>query len=154
MKDLTRILSPGVDMDPQHLQAALKFLVDLNFSRSPGLDLSKPMLRPAFRGPSALLAVMLSYAALVLIGCVANGAVVCVAAGRMRTRRVLGTASVSAHAAMVGLACVFIPQLTVVVPLSVFVLVVHNWVLGPVMCRALPMVQVSHRPAPKVRCVF
>ena len=34
-------------------------------------------------------------------------------------------------------------QLTVTLPMSLFVLLVHNWLLGRVMCYLLPMLQVS-----------
>ena len=33
-------------------------------------------------------------------------------------------------------------QLTVTLPMSLFVLLVHNWLLGRVMCYLLPMLQV------------
>ena len=39
-----------------------------------------------------------------------------------------------------GLACLI--QIAAVIPLSFFVLVVHNWVLGPMVCYTLPMIQV------------
>ena len=44
---------------------------------------------------------------------------------------------------VLNLCAAFLLQLCVVVPLSVFVLVVQNWVLGSFVCYMLPMIQVS-----------
>ena len=38
----------------------------------------------------------------------------------------------------------FLIQLIIVVPLSVFNLVVQNWILGPFLCYILPMLQVRN----------
>ncbi len=46
---------------------------------------------------------------------------------------------------MLNLSAAFLLQLTVVVPLSLFVLVVQNWVLGSAVCYLLPMMQVSEK---------
>ena len=46
---------------------------------------------------------------------------------------------------VLNLCAAFLLQLCVVVPLSVFVLVVQNWVLGSFVCYMLPMIQVSER---------
>ena len=45
-------------------------------------------------------------------------------------------------ACVLNLSAAFLLQLCVVVPLSVFVLVVQNWVLGSFVCYMLPMIQV------------
>ena len=37
----------------------------------------------------------------------------------------------------------FVFQLALVIPLSLFVLLVHNWVLGSMACFMLPMIQVG-----------
>ena len=44
---------------------------------------------------------------------------------------------------VLNLSAAFLLQLCVVVPLSVFVLVVQNWVLGSFVCYMLPMIQVG-----------
>ena len=46
---------------------------------------------------------------------------------------------------VLNLCAAFLLQLCVVVPLSVFVLVVQNWVLGSFVCYMLPMIQVRGR---------
>ena len=43
---------------------------------------------------------------------------------------------------MMNMALAFLAQLIFVIPFSLFVLVVHNWLLGYFMCYALPMAQV------------
>ena len=44
---------------------------------------------------------------------------------------------------MMNMAVAFLAQLIFVIPFSLFVLVVHNWLLGYFMCYALPMAQVK-----------
>ena len=53
----------------------------------------------------------------------------------------------------------FVFQLALVIPLSLFVLLVHNWVLGSMACFMLPMIQVGFIwkltvLCNKVRCSF
>ena len=43
---------------------------------------------------------------------------------------------------VLNLSVAFLLQLSLVVPFSVFVLVVQNWVLGSFVCYMLPMIQV------------
>ena len=47
------------------------------------------------------------------------------------------------HICVLNLTVGFLLQLAIVVPLTLFVIVVHNWVLGPFVCYALPILQVS-----------
>ena len=52
---------------------------------------------------------------------------------------------------VLNLSAAFLLQLCVVVPLSVFVLVVQNWVLGSFVCYMLPMIQVGLPSQPRSR---
>ena len=47
------------------------------------------------------------------------------------------------HLCVLNLSLAFLMQLIVVVPLTLFVIVVHNWVLGSFICYTLPIIQVS-----------
>ena len=49
------------------------------------------------------------------------------------------------HLCVLNLTIAFFCQLFVVIPLSLFVLVVHNWVLGSFICYTLPIIQVCHK---------
>ena len=49
------------------------------------------------------------------------------------------------HLCVLNLTIAFFCQLFVVIPLSLFVLVVHNWVLGSFICYTLPIIQVSQK---------
>ena len=51
-------------------------------------------------------------------------------------------------ACVLNMSLVFLFQLMLVVPSSLFILVVQNWVLGAVGCYVVPMVQVRDRQAP------
>ena len=47
------------------------------------------------------------------------------------------------HACVLNLTFAFLTQLGIVIPLTLFVIVVHNWVLGSFICYTMPIMQVS-----------
>lgn len=141
------------NIDRKHLKAIYKFLLDVNFtgpSRSTEgssgigvggagrdhLDLSKPHLRTIFRPVYPLVIIVLFYAVLVVLGLGGNLMVSLV----VWKRRLFRTSNT--QACILNMAVAFLIQLLLVIPLSVFVLVVQNWVLGSFVCYFLPMCQV------------
>ena len=51
--------------------------------------------------------------------------------------------STFSHACVLNLTFAFLTQLGIVIPLTLFVIVVHNWVLGSFICYTMPIMQVS-----------
>ena len=66
--------------------------------------------------------------------------IVTVALGVICKRKLYLTDNI--HLCVLNLTIAFFCQLFVVIPLSLFVLVVHNWVLGSFICYTLPIIQV------------
>lgn len=108
------------------------------------VDFARPQLRQGIE--PIWLPLGLMYGAVVVLGLVLNA----LALARL-CRQSRGPTATSRLLANVCAANLF--QGAVVTPLSVVVLMVQNWVFGPVMCYVLPMMQVSpttahaqHRP--------
>jgi len=120
-------------IDQEHLQTIHKFLTDMNFGEK-NVDLTTIHLRPVFQPASTLGVTILFYGALVLFGILGNGIVMAV----LCKRKLDNSAQ-----CMLNLMVAFMMQLVIVVPLSLFVLVVHNWVLGSFVCYSLPIIQVK-----------
>ena len=75
--------------------------------------------------------------AMILVGIIVNAVISAVI-----TRRKLYLTD-NTHLCVLNLSVAFLIQLIVVVPLTLFVIVVHNWVLGSFICYSLPILQVS-----------
>ena len=130
--------SPGFEhLDEDHLQTVYKFLKDMKFGVEEDLDLTQIHLRPVFKPASVLGITLLFYGALILVGIVVNAVISAVI-----TRRKLYLTD-NTHLCVLNLSVAFLMQLIVVVPLTLFVIVVHNWVLGSFICYTLPIIQVS-----------
>ena len=128
--------APEVEaIDQQHLQTIHKFLTDMNFGEE-NVDLTEIHLRPVFQPATTLGVTILFYAALVLVGIVVNSVIV----GVICKRKLYLTDNI--HLCVLNLTGAFLIQLFIVVPLSLFVLVVHNWILGSFICYTLPIIQV------------
>ncbi len=128
--------APEVDsIDQEHLQTIHKFLTDMNFGNE-NVDLTEIHLRPVFQPATTLGITILFYAALVIVGIIVNSVI----AGVICRRKLYKTDNV--HMCVLNLTCAFLIQLLCVIPLSVFVLVVHNWILGSFICYTLPIIQV------------
>jgi hypothetical protein len=101
--------------------------------RNDTADFSSPHLRPAVESSYVVFVVL--YAMIVVSGLVLNALVLARFARtnlyRKNTNRLL---------ANICAANIF--QCVFVIPLSLFVLLIQNWIFGPVMCYVLPMMQV------------
>ena len=124
-------------LDEAHLQTIHKFLTDMNFGVEEDLDLTQIHLRPVFKPASVLGITLLFYGALVLVGIIVN-AVISVVICRRKLYLTDNT-----HMCVLNLSAAFLIQLIIVIPLTLFVIVVHNWVLGSFICYSLPILQVS-----------
>lgn len=124
-------------LDQEHLQTIHKFLTDMNFGVEDELDLTQIHLRPVFKPASMMGITLLFYGALILVGIIVNAVISAVI-----TRRKLYLTD-NTHLCVLNLSVAFLIQLIVVVPLTLFVIVVHNWVLGSFICYSLPILQVS-----------
>lgn len=129
--------APEVDsIDQEHLQTIHKFLTDMNFGGEENVDLTEIHLRPVFQNAKPLGITVLFYAALVIVGIIVNSVIT----GVICKRKLYKTDNV--HLCVLNLTLAFLIQLFLVVPLSLFVLVVHNWILGSFICYTLPILQV------------
>lgn len=102
--------------------------------RNDTVDFSTPQLRPTVESSFVVFVVL--YAVIVVSGVVLNALVLVRFAKtdlyRKNTNRLLA-----------NICAANIVQCVFVIPLSLVVLLVQNWILGPVMCYVLPMMQVS-----------
>jgi len=126
--------NPGIS--PQHLHQLIQFIASLdNMGNNSRVDLGSPYLRAIYRQDTPLLVVIvLLYVVLVAVGLVSNLFILAVI-----IRRRLYTDPVQACVLNINIASVL--QLLVVLPLTLFVLLVHNWLLGKFFCYTLPLLQ-------------
>lgn len=120
-------------IEQQHLKTIYKFLLDVNFTEH--LDLSEIHLRQVFKPAYPLAIVLLFYGALIFFGLIGNLTVF----GVIWRRKLYQKDNI--QACVLNLTIAFLTQLVVVIPLSLFVLLVHNWVLGSIVCYTLPIIQ-------------
>ena len=146
---------------PKSIQAAvLELVMDMHAAKDAsgadsggtggGVEMGRPMLRTAFATAAAFAATATVYVALAVPALVSSASLAWSAAadggddneggGRHHWRR---RRCVRTHALQLSLLCWF--QTALVLPLSFFVLLVHNWVLGGFFCYTLTMLQVSYR---------
>ena len=98
--------------------------------------------RPAFKPASTLGVTVIFYFALVFFGIIGNLIIL----GIIIRRKLYKMDN--SHACVFNLIIAFLIQLVIVIPLTLFAIVVHNWVLGTFMCYTMPIIQVrseSHR---------
>ena len=126
------------DLNQEQLLIIKKFLTDMQFEQ--GNDLTQIHLRPVFQSPWYLGPTIIFYAALVAVGIIVN----CVIGGVICKRKLYLTDNI--HMCVLNLTISFFCQLFVVIPLSLFAIVVHNWVLGSFICYTLPIIQVRKLP--------
>lgn len=103
----------------------------LNESR----DTSAPILKPIVRNYYPIF--VLQYGMLMLVGATAN-VLICVHIMRRKLYRDV------THALILNLVLSHCVQCFVVVPMTLTVLLVQNWILGQFFCYFLPMLQVSN----------
>ena len=130
------------EIGEENLKVIYKFLLDVNYSdidTESTIDFGQPHLRGFFRPLYPLAITLTFYLLLILLGLVGNTLIVSV----IRKKKVLSKDNT--QLCMLNMALAFLAQLTFVIPFSLFVLVVHNWLLGYVMCFILPMAQVTIR---------
>ena len=101
-----------------------------------GIKSPSCLTRPVFKPASVLGITLLFYGALVLVGIIVN-AVISIVICRRKLYLTDNT-----HMCVLNLSAAFLLQLVIVVPLTLFVIVVHNWVLGSFICYSLPIIQV------------
>jgi hypothetical protein len=126
---------PEVYDNQEHLETIQKFLTDINFGDE-DVDLNDILLRPVFKPATTLSITLLFYFVLIVFGIVGNTIVLRVLYKRKMYK------SDNIQACVLNLTLAFLLQLFLVIPLSLFVLVVHNWVLGSFLCYSLPIIQV------------
>lgn len=129
-------LQPPHNISQEHLAAIYQYLTGMNFSSTSSVDLGRPVARPAFRGTYSFTVAVLVYSGLVIFGLVGNLSVL------MASKKKMLYKGNNTLACVMNLAACNVFQLVFVVPLSTFVLLVQNWVLGSVVCYILPMLQV------------
>ena len=128
-------------IDQESLQSIYKYLSNLGFD-SGDVDLKQIHLRPAFQPITTLGITLVFYFVLVLFGIIGNIIIL----GIIIRKKLLWRSEYkldNTHICVLNLTVGFLLQLAIVVPLTLFVIVVHNWVLGPYICYALPILQVS-----------
>ena len=130
----------GIDQDS--LQSIYKYLNNLGFD-SGEVDLKQIHLRPAFQPITTLGLTLVFYFVLVLFGIIGNIIILGIIIRKKLLRQRSEYKLDNTHVCVLNLTVGFLLQLAIVVPLTLFVIVVHNWVLGPYICYALPILQVS-----------
>lgn len=125
-------------IDEENLKVIYKFLLDVNFtSTDDKIDLAAPHLKAVFRPIYPLAITLILYGLLILFGLLGNLLIVLVIRGKNLFKD-------NTQVCMMNMAVAFLIQLVFVIPCSLVVLVVQNWLLGYVMCYVLPMFQVSN----------
>ena len=126
------------EVGEENLKVIYKFLLDVNYTETADqIDLGEPHLRSIFRPIYPLAITLTLYLLLVACGLIGNILIIAV----IRGKNLLND---NTQMCMLNMATAFLGQLIFVIPFSLFVLVVHNWLLGYVMCYALPMAQVRN----------
>nr|ACO14936.1 Neuropeptide Y receptor type 6 [Caligus clemensi] len=119
----------------EHINDVYNYLMDMNTSDS-GFDFRALKLRPVFSDRLYhLVLTIFFYAVLVIFGLFGNGTVFYVIwrKGSYKKYNIL--------ACVLNMTLAFLMQLVLVIPLTLFVIVVDNWVMGSALCHLLPMIQ-------------
>lgn len=104
--------------------------------RNDTIDFNRPQLRPSVRHTYA--AFVCGYSALIMAGALCNACVLAIVA----RKRLYAADPVYVYVA--NLAVTGIVECVTVLPISLMVLLVQNWIFGRFLCFFLPMLQVSH----------
>lgn len=104
------------------------------FDNHTDAELSKPIVRAGLQDTYLLFIVQ--YAVLSLLGIIINTAIIYYIFKRRLYRE-------NTHAFYVNLCVCHFVQSAFVLPITLFVIIVHNWILGQFMCYFIPMLQVS-----------
>nr|XP_040581509.1 putative neuropeptide Y receptor type 6 [Lepeophtheirus salmonis] len=119
----------------EHINDVYNYLKDMNTSNS-GFNFRALKLRPVFRDRIFLLVfTIFFYALLVLVGLFGNGTVFYIIWKKGSHKKF------NTLACVLNMTVAFLIQLTFVIPLTLFVIVVDNWVMGSTLCYLLPMIQ-------------
>merc|ERR1712025_272899 len=110
----------------------MKVLTSLDTNTT--MDLARPHLREIFRNHYLLVFVIFLYSILIILGLLGNLLLLI-----MLVRKRLYRDPIQCCVLSVVIACLI--QLLFTLPLSIFVLIVHNWLLGKFFCYVLPMLQ-------------
>lgn len=116
----------------QHLESIYQYVTGLE--NMTGAELSEPLLRPGLQDTYYLF--VIQYAILSLLGIVANIWIICYIIKYKLFHE-------NMHAFFVNLCVCHFVQSAFVLPVTLVVIIVHNWILGQFMCYFVPMLQVS-----------
>lgn len=119
-------------MHPSYIQPLMQLLASLDTNTT--VDLARPHLRQIFRNQYLLIVVIFLYSLLIILGLLGNLLLLI-----MLVRKRLYRDPIQCCVLSVVIACLL--QLLLTLPLSLFVLLVHNWLLGKFFCFVLPMLQ-------------
>lgn len=131
---MAKSLDKFKNMPEEHFIALLHYVTGLENLTDTELS-SKPNLRPGLYDTYVLFIVQ--YALLSLIGMVANIWIIYYISKNKLYRD-------NTHAFFINLSICHFVQSVFVVPITLVVIIVHNWILGQFMCYFVPMLQVSH----------
>lgn len=120
------------NLPDQHLFAIYQYITGLE--NMTDTELSKPILRPGLQDTYLLF--LIQYALLSLIGILTNVWIIYYIARHKLYRE-------NTHAFFINLSICHFVQSAFVVPITLVIIVVHNWILGQFMCYFVPMLQVS-----------
>lgn len=98
-------------------------------------ELSKPILRARLEDTYVIF--VIQYALLSLVGILANISIIYYISKHKLYRD-------NTHAFFINLSACHFVQSAFVVPITLVVIIVHNWILGQFMCFFVPMLQVSY----------
>lgn len=117
----------------QHLESIFQYVTGLE--NMTGAEISEPILRPGLQDTYYLF--VMQYAVLSLFGIVANIWVICYIFKYKLFHE-------NTHAFLVNLCVCHFVQSAFVLPITLVIIIVHNWILGQFMCYFVPMLQVCN----------
>lgn len=122
------------NLPDQHLFAIYQYIT--GFNNITDKELSQPILRQSLSDTYFLFVIFVQYALLSLIGMVTNIWIIYYIIRHKLYRE-------NTHAFFVNLSLCHFVQSAFVVPITLIVIIVHNWILGQFMCYFVPILQVS-----------
>lgn len=120
------------NLPDQHLFAMYTFIT--GFENMSETELSKPILRPGLQDTYFLF--IIQYAFLSMLGMLTNIWIIYYITRHKLYRD-------NTHAFFINLSVCHFVQSALVVPVTLVVIIIHNWILGQFMCYFVPMLQVS-----------
>lgn len=122
------------NLPDQHLFAIYQYIT--GFNNITDKELSQPILRQSLSDTYFLFIIFVQYALLSLIGMVTNIWIIYHIIRNKLYRE-------NTHAFFVNLSLCHFVQSAFVVPITLIVIIFHNWILGQFMCYFVPILQVS-----------